>query len=207
MPSIESVNFDVSHWEVLEVLSDRIIWKNDKGDRLSLHFFPIPPNIPFKLNQLTELRNFYRENIIEVGGGLISVDVVSIKEFSAIETIFKFPLKPTGMRYLGSLTFPFADFSYVMKVDCPEYGTTGLRETIVYSKVMQNIDLQDPFKGWFEDPYDPTRKDLVMRNKSEDRQYDKLFSDHPLSRLRKYLVQIENSVRFTNEVRLAKPFN
>lgn len=207
MPSIESVNFDISNWENLEVLADRIIWKNDKGDRLSLHFFPIPPNIPANLNQLTKLRDFYRENVIEVGGGLVSVDVVSIKEFSAIKTIFKFPLKPSGMRYLGSLTFPFADFSYVMKVDCPEYGTTGIREALIYSKVMQNVNPQDPYKGWFEDPYDPTRKDLVMLNKSENQEYDRLFSDHPLSRLRQYLLTIENSVEFTNEIRLATPFN
>lgn len=207
MPSIESVNFDISNWENLEVLEDRIIWKNDQGDRLSLHFFPIPPNIPAKLNQLTELRNFYRENVIEVGGGLVSVDVISIKEFSAIKTIFKFPLKPSGMRYLGSLTFPFAEFSYVMKVDCPEYGTTGIREALIYSKVMQNVDPQDPYKGWFEDPYNPSRQDSVMLNKSEEQQYDRLFSDHPLSRLRQYLLQIENSVEFTNEVRLATPFN
>lgn len=200
MPSINSVRFDISKWQPVEQSENRLLWKNDIPDVLSLHFFSIPPNIPVNLTALTELRNFYRQNIIQVGGGIVSVDVLSIKGVSAVKTLFKLPQKPTGIRYLGSLTFPFAGFSYAIKVDCQEYGTTGARDTIVSLKVRKEFDPRDPFKGWFQDPYDPTRKDPIMRNQSEDEQYDALFPNHPLSRARKYLAEIEKSIEFSREV-------
>ncbi|MCL1468486.1 hypothetical protein [Argonema galeatum] len=207
MPDIKSVSFDTSKWEAIEQLDERILWKNDTADRLSLHFFHITPDLPVNLTAITELQNFYRQNVIQVGGGLVSVDVLSVKGVSAIKTLFKFSMKSTGMRYIGSLTFPFASFSYAIKVDCPEYGMTGIRDTLVYTQVMKEIDPDDPYKGWFEDPYDRTRKDAMMRNQSEDESYDNQFPDHPLSRARRYLAEIETSVEFTNEVLRATPFH
>ncbi|MBD2179644.1 hypothetical protein [Aerosakkonema funiforme] len=206
MPSINSVSFDTSKWEAIEQLDDRIIWKNDTADRLSLHFFPIPPDLPAPITNLTKLRNFYRQNVIQAGGGIISIDIVSVKNVSAIKTIFKFPMKSTGMRYIGSLTFPFANFSYVIKIDCPESGMTGVRDSLVHALVIKDFDPKDPFKGWFEDPYDKTRQDAVMWSKSDDEKYDSQFPDHPLSRARKYLTEIPTNLEFTNEVLRAKPF-
>ena len=207
MLSINSVRFNTSEWTLLEESDERILWKNEMFNRLSLHFFPISPDLPVKLSALTDLRNFYRENVIQVGGGLVSVDVFSVKNIPTVKTILKFPQKPTGMRYLGSLTFPFAQFSYVIKVDCREQGITGTRDTLVSMLMRQKFEANNPNQGWFEDPYDPTRRDPIMRNKSEDEQYDIQFSDHPLSQVRKYINDIQASLEFSEDILRADPFD
>ena len=54
----------------------------------------------------------------------------------AIKTIFKFPQDPTGMTYLGSYTIPFKKYSYVIKIQAPELGVTGMRDSIIAAKFL-----------------------------------------------------------------------
>lgn len=208
-----SIKFNTSGWEPLEkaqritlnLKSDHcLVWKNDVPDLLSLNFFPLPPDIPVDLNSLGELRNFYRESVQQAGGGLVSVDRFSIQGVSTIQTLFKFPQKPHGMVYIGSLIFPFVDFSYAIKVQCQEYGVTGMRDAIIFALHHQSlpieVDQNQQVKGWLQDPYDPTRQDPVMRNLSEDEKYDVDFPSHPLSRTRQYLAKIRSSLEFSREI-------
>jgi hypothetical protein len=46
--------------------------------------------------------------------------------------------KQTGVTYLGSLTIPFRDFSFVIKVQCWEEGITGLREALLFDEMRRN---------------------------------------------------------------------
>ena len=102
-----------------------------------------------------------------------------------------------GRTYLGSLTLPFRDFSYVVKVQYREWGMTGAREAAVLS---QRAELEDWFEGWIVDPSDPTPRHLA-RNLSEGPQYDSLFPNHPLSRVRNSLDALQASMRIAEDVK------
>jgi hypothetical protein len=116
----------------------------------------------------------------------------------------------------GSITLPFRDFSYVLKVQCMETGTTGIRESVVLAQMMASgqVKLQNSgpgpqqlrIAGCMQDPYDPTTSAPLMWNLAEDKQYDAQFPDHPLSRLRSVLRQVQPSLRLAPEVKDATPF-
>jgi len=142
---------------------------------------------------------------------LISVNVVRVQGVLGTRTIFKFPQKPSGMAYVGSITFPFRDFSFVIKIQCPELGITGVREAVVLDKLMSTGEVSiDPQKrkihGWSQDPYDQSYEGPSLMNRAEEIKYDAEFPDHPLSRARNFLTNITNSISFDEEVLRAAPF-
>ena len=110
------------------------MWRDATPDQLSLHYFALPPDLPAGPLDAGRLRIFYRDMIVGAGGGLVEVDTVVAASVRGIRTVFKLRQTPSGMRYLGSLTLPFAAFSYVIKIEALEHGMTGLRDTLLYQR-------------------------------------------------------------------------
>jgi hypothetical protein len=124
----------------------------------------------------------------------VEVAVTSVSNVEAIKTIFKFPQKPHGTIYLASWTLPFTSFSYVIKVQCNEFGTTGIREAAVLDKLLAS--------GKFD-----IKKDMPMVGSiAADEKYDKVFPQHPLSRARAYMRHIAQTVQLDAEVLNAPRF-
>jgi tetratricopeptide (TPR) repeat protein len=48
-------------------------------------------------------------------------------------------------------------------------------------------------KGWFQDPYDPSYQGRALYSMSDDERLDALFLDHPLSKIRSRLTQMQNT--------------
>jgi hypothetical protein len=205
--SLNAITFHTSGWVEQRRQPHQRIWHNARGDGLGLFFFPIAPDIPTALDALGRLRERYRSRM---GGGLIQLDVVPIDEVLAVKLILKVPQQPHGMTYVGSWTFPWRDFSYVLKLQCQEDGTTGLRDAIVGDELMAagvvRLDDQGRLQGWRADLYDPDCRGDIVRNLSEDERYDARFPDHPLSRLRRYLGQLELTIVVSADIRKAPPF-
>ncbi len=110
------------------------------------------------------------------------------------------------MIYVGSFTLPFAHSSYVVKFQCPEYGTTGIRDSVVAAQKLEfDPESGEPI-GWFQDPYDPDFTASVLRNRSDDTEWDRAFPDHPLSRLRRYLDLVSSQMEVDAELRTQEPF-
>jgi hypothetical protein len=145
-----------------------------------------------------------------MGGGLIQLDVVRIADISTIKLILKAAQQPHGMTYVGSWTFPRRDFSYVLKIQCREDGTTGLREAAILGEEMAagrvQLDEQGRLNGWEDDLYSLSLSGGLIRNRAEDEQYDARFLDHPLSRLRRYLGQVEPTIVTSAAVQKAPPY-
>ena len=190
MPTIDSITFDTSTWSLLDRSSELIRWRNSMADGLSLNFFSIKPDIPFNLSEVEILQKFYRENVQRANGQLVEFDVSSVNGIAIIRTIFKFPQQPHGMFYIASLTLPYEQFSFVIKTQCHEHGTTGIRESIVMSQLLGD--------GKF---------DIAELSKiSEDEKYDSMFPEHPLSRSRAYLKTTIQTLNVTPEIQKAPPF-
>lgn len=107
--------------------------------------------------------------------------------------------------------FASLSFSYVIKVQCEERGVTGIRDAIVFDQKMATgevaIDVETKdIREWMRDPYDPSIVDGFARNLSEAEEYDELFPDHPLSRLRPVLKHVQATLRIAEEVKRAPRF-
>lgn len=169
---------------------------------LSVHFFALPPDLPPGLD-LTNLRQQYRSSLIQKAGGLIQVSRGQVEALPLIRTLFKLQQSPSGMGYIGALTLPFREYSYVVKVQAEEDGVTGQRESVVAEKLFQMGTLHptdEGFAGWAADPYQPTFTAGALMNQSEQPEYDTLFPEHPLTLVRQTLDRLETSLRLKPEL-------
>jgi hypothetical protein len=182
------------------------IWENEDGDVLSLHVFLKEPDLTGPLSRIEEIRSGYRGSIAQSGGALVEVEADELGGLPALRTIFKFPQEPHGMSYIGAWTIPRRNCSFVIKVCCAEHGTTGVRDSVVALKLGFPQNEDDPFQGWCEDPYDPRFKSQVLRNRSDDREWDEFFPQHPLTRARACLHRVKESISIGEDVRRSKPF-
>ena len=211
MPSLDSVTFDSSALQPQREDDHLRLWCTDAGDFIGLHFFPLRPDIGADPTDIRELRRFYSKTTTAAGGALIDLETLTIDNCLAVRGIIKVPQQPSGMTYLGSITLPFQTFSFVVKIQAEERGTTGVRDTLVLEEALADgrvsidLDAQD-LRGWAGDPYDPSLCDGLRRNLSEHVEYDARFPDHPLSRVRQILSQLESSLRVDAELRRAPQF-
>ncbi|PZM84736.1 MAG: hypothetical protein DKT66_08915 [Candidatus Melainabacteria bacterium] len=204
MISIRSISFDTTDWIQLEATETCVTWHNQRREVLFLHYFPIRPDIPCSLNDVATLRDSYRRGVNQSGGGLVSVNVVRVQGLLGTRTIFKFPQQPSGIAYVASLTFPFRDFSFVIKLQCPENEPTGTREAVVLEQLLKTGEISigpegNPI-GWSRDPYEPNLVAGTQMTLAEEIKYDEHFPEHPLSRARGFLTRVVNSINFTPEV-------
>ena len=65
-----------------------------------------------------------------------------------------------------------------------EGSTTGLRDVVVYEMLQRKGVVDDQFTGWMKDPYDASYTKGIVMNLSEDKQFDEMFPEHPLSMAR-----------------------
>ncbi|MCP4135951.1 MAG: hypothetical protein GY754_33590 [bacterium] len=125
---INYIAFDTLDWAKTESSKKQRAWTcSDYPAKLSIDFFNIPPDIPVSMNAINELRDFYRTMVIETGGGIIKVETDRVSDFPILEIILKIPAQDT-ICYVGSITIPFKDYSYVIKIQAADHGITGVME-------------------------------------------------------------------------------
>jgi hypothetical protein len=201
--TIDSIKVPNFGWESLENTKGEQAFVNpEQTTVLVINFFDLKPDLP-TIKDIDFLRKFYRELIAPNGGALIEVDLLQLKGFAAVKTIFKFPMETRGMAYVASITIPFEDYSYVIKIQAPEVGVTGMRDAVILDRLMGTEEVfleNDELQNWFSDPYDSEIKSSGIRNKSDARQYDAEFPDHPLSRVREIFSIIESKIEFDTEL-------
>jgi hypothetical protein len=202
--SFDELELPTDGWTPIEPAGGTLRWRNDRGDQFSADFFPIAPDLPAPVAEIGPLRAFYRKMLGDAGG-LVEVDAIALAGNAAMRAIFKIPQDPTGMTYLGAVTIPFRDCSFVLKWQCPELGMTGVRDSAVFAAVSPKLDENGAPIGWAADPYLPSHRARCLRNRADDEEWDKRFPKHPLSRLRGYLLTL-GSLRFSERVAREAPF-
>jgi hypothetical protein len=212
VPSLDSVTFDATGLTFGGERNGARIWSTASGDAVTLHYFPIPPDIPVGLGDLAAIRDASRTAAMQTGAAIIEVDIIAVDELMALRQVVKVPQQPHGITYLGSITLPYRSFSFVLKIQCTEYGTTGMRDAAILDELMNEgrvtVDGRArAIRGWMQDPYDPTLTDGFRKNLSEDAKYDARFPAHPLSRLRPLLTRLHGTIQLTDELRGHPPFS
>ena len=201
--TINSISVPDFGWNKVEENDSRIVWVNPEENALiSLNFFNLQPDIPTVKN-LDFLKDFYRNSISEANGGIVEVSLLEVNNIPSVKTIFKIPQPESGMTYIASVTIPFENCSFVIKIQAAEVGTTGIRDTVVLNEMLMNGEVtvgEDHLENWFEDPYNPNFKKGTLMNKSEQEKYDSKFPDHPLSVARKAITDAIRQTVFRPEM-------
>ena len=189
-PSPDSVKFDASRYQFQGDRDGTRVWFLQEGGGVGLYFFPRKPDLPMRAASVVQLRDSYTARM---DGKLQVVEcrVLPLDGVPSIWLITKGRDEQTrGAVYLGSLTIPFRDFSFVIKIQCQEQGTTGMREALLIDEALKKgtgrveVNRFVP-NGWSFD----------------DEQFDNKLPQHPLSRVRRELRHIALSVRIESKVR------
>lgn len=216
MPIAESFHVSMVGWKLIEPVDGQIVWVNEGVPDVRIQRygrFP-PTDLPPDYPNIESHRAMFERMMNQSQGAVISVDFLKVKGIEAFQTIFKFhmPENSLGMRYLGSVMFPFMNCFCGFTFQCDEYGTTGTREALSYM-VESRLNPQPPeappppvqvssMEGFF----DKIRNAPVRRLPSDDEQYDSLVPTHPLTRTRRYLKELVETIEFDDEVRSTAPY-
>jgi hypothetical protein len=198
------MTFDTTNLTLQGDRDNTRVWMSAAGDMVTLYDLSKPADFRAIAADLDFIRGKSRQQAAQYGGAIVEVELCEIGGRAAVREILKIPQKPTGMGYMGSFMLPFPGSAYFIVMACPERGITGVRDTAIFTKLMQSGEVKFPGDDaqpthWMQDPYDPSITGPPARNRADDESYDSLFPDHPLSRVRSLLRQIGASLRFSDE--------
>jgi hypothetical protein len=187
--SPDSVTFDASRYNFQGDREGARVWFLPEGGGIGLYFFPKQPDLPPRAASVQQLRESYSARMGEKIK-LVDCRVITLDGVPSIWLVIKEKQEPRGMTYLGSLTIPFRDFSFVIKIQCAEQGVTGMREALLIDEALKKGTGKvegDRFvpDGWSFD----------------DEQFDERLPKHPLSRVRRELRHIASSIRIDPKVK------
>lgn len=171
------------------------VWRDASEDVLSLAI----PEDHFELPDLSDIslvRGWSRSLAEARDAGLIEVRVSDGKHGVGMGLIYKRLDRPaycfTGMLFVPSQ-------NHVWTVVAVERGMTGSREATVTTELADDGELTpENYEGYWRDPYDPSYSGVdvsVLRFISDDESYDERFPAHPLSKVRRVMAALPNSVQ------------
>ncbi len=193
--SLDSVRFDISEYRPDSEDAGRRVWRTSGGDGLGLFFFAKPPDLPSNARTLDELKQSYHKLIGNDAVKIVEFAVRPIAGVNCIQMILKVPKQPHGIDYVGSITIPFAQFSFVIKIQASEHGITGMRETALMIRGQKEGWVKLTPDGKLEGDWNP-----------DDQRHDALFPDHPVSRVRRELANVAGSLEIQDAARNAPRF-
>jgi tetratricopeptide (TPR) repeat protein len=211
-PGVESVRFDLPGWKRKRTSSEAAEWRDGGGDILQVRFADQPAPLLSESSDIASLREHYRREAAASGGGIVSVDALTIHGVPGVEAIKKFERRP-AYSYQGMLALGFESSHCVFAIESLERGTTGVREAVVTSHLFERGELEireEPgaasgeLVGWFLDPYLASYDGPILHSLSDDERLDGLFSQHPLARIRRVLARIAETLSFDPALRPAK---
>ncbi len=202
--SIDSVHFSaMPGLNLVEKDATWARWQTDEGDIVFLRFIPEPIRNPVPLSDTIGVRQQYKDMVAQQGAAMIELDIVSYSSISCMEMISKTRMEPHGMAYAASATLMWRDFSFNIAFHSQERGVTGFRDAIVADKFLAKYESTEEFDAAFYDR--SSNPAAAQRNRSDDECYDADFPDHPLSRCRQFLRDLEKHIVIMPEARNASP--
>jgi hypothetical protein len=191
-PSVspEAVTFDASRYQFQGDRNGARIWFLPDGGGVGLYFFSRKPEWPERAASVRHLKDFYAG----LAGGALHVVDCRVLPLDGVQSIWLVTKgldeQSWGGVYLGSLTIPFRDFSFVIKIQCYEQGASGMREALLVDEALRKGT------GRVEGG-----RFVPLGWSFDDEQFDDRLPQHPLSRVRRELRHIASSVQIAPKVR------
>ncbi|MFF6998260.1 hypothetical protein ACFY93_25315 [Streptomyces sp. NPDC008313] len=177
------------------------VWTDATGLVLSVHFFPLVPDLPAPLHEFERLRARIAADVGGRGGGLIEAVPGTVHGVAAVRQLIKVP-RPGGhgQVFLGSWTIPKDKCSTVLKVQAAEGAMTGTREAVVMAEV-------GPEAYFRAHPYAAGGQfGGLPYHVGDDEHWDTRFPDHPLTLVRAALNRVTPTVTLDERFRRLPPF-
>ncbi|NHZ94329.1 hypothetical protein [Massilia sp. CCM 8734] len=212
MSSNSSVKFDVSDCTLREQSEEHFGWSNANGVYIVLRV-PKSTNWSFDVHDIDTATRYFSQQSASNGGVLLEMDVVSVGGQTALRGLFKYrsPLPQSmGMMFVSILWIRLGDATAQINVESIEQGTTGVREATVCVMTGESPASASPNVPVLMDSIEDMFADMRARPlhvlPSDNSQYDQMFPDHPLSKVRHRMAQLEATLSIgAKEVALAAP--
>jgi hypothetical protein len=200
---LRSVYLPLRHWQELERTACSVSWENASNQFRRLELIAGNSGFP-AINQasLNDYRRVMRQNALEQGHGIVTVELSNVNDFAALTTITKYPLEhQLGFGYNGWICVPLPTstlnlYSTVHKHSMTEQGMTeqGMteqRETAISGLIAQDFSANPDLNTCTRDPYDPEFDEVALYHPTDEAHFDHLFPNHSLSLIRKDLRILE----------------
>lgn len=188
LPERHALRFSTSGWTAVHDPTEG--WRNERGDFLTLDYFPIPPDLP-PLDD-ADLRASFEPDVEANGGRIVECRTIRIHGVRSLWLIQSVLLPDRqGALYSGAVIVPFARCSWVVKVQSVEQGFTGMREAIVTNEMLLGLSPDEPF------PPEGARMEAfwaAVNQRVDDPSLDERLPDHPLSVVRRELEKLVASI-------------
>ncbi|MFF4659822.1 hypothetical protein [Streptomyces sp. NPDC001381] len=176
------------------------VWTDEAGLVLSVHFFPLVPDLPAPLDEPERLRAGLAHGTAGAGGGLIEAVPGAVDGVPAVRQLVKMPLgSRPGQAFLGTWTVPREGCSTVVKVQAAEGATTGMREAMIMAQV-------GPADYFRPHPYVGDQIGGLPYHVGDEERWDARFPGHPLTLVRAALGRITPTVTFDERFKALPPF-
>lgn len=200
------VKFDVSDCTLREQSEEHFGWSNANGVYIVLRVPKNPANWSFDLHDIDAATNNFSQQSARNGGVLLEMDVVAVAGQRALRGLFKYrsPLPESmGMMFVSILWIRLGDAIAQINVESFEQGTTGMREATVYAMTGESAATASPnepvLMDSIEDMFADMRAQPLHVLPSDNSKYDETFPDHPLSKVRHRMAQLEATLSIATE--------
>lgn len=168
------------------------VYYTPEGDGCGVYFFNRPPALP-DTDEKADFMSSYRNAVKQAGVELLDVHIVAAQGLPGLKQLARV-MQSAGCTFLASLTLPFDEFSFVVKLQCEEKGATGFREALLLERGLQEGAVLDE-SGRVVGEWDPY-----------DVQYDAMFPDHPASRARRWFPRLLDGLIVAKELSKHRSF-
>ena len=168
-------------------------WRDAAGDVISLTYLA-DHSVADDLDDDGALQQYSRDVAESQRAGLVEVATVDGGDGPYLTYIYT-RLEGAAFRFFGVAESPRDDGTWIWMIVAGERGTSGVREAVVTAQLLKEGKLtpESYRTSWAGDPYDATYSGVdrsTMRYRSDSSEFDAMFPDHPLSKVRRELARL-----------------
>ncbi len=219
-PSLSDICYEHPTWELHEDQKDLKSWLSGDPGGACFRLLRGKPSWTFDLRSPDSCQRFFEHQARDQGGSLVDCIVDELCGHECLTAIFKYPSPfedHLGINYIGIVWLPFDTCIYQFNFEALEHGTTGLREAAVIGPsaaaepalpVTRSEGVSEAIyqSSTPEEIFNTLNKNSIRRLASDDSEYDELFPDHPLSKVRQHIDSFKAGVSIHSSLANKKPY-
>jgi hypothetical protein len=198
-------------WEEHESSENSIFWFTEERDACMLQFTG-RCDWPFDLRDFAAAKLFYENQCQGLDGALVDIYKDTIQGVESLVGIFKYKSpepQSLAMYYVGIVWMPFEKCTYQINFESVERGTTGAREAAVALVKQPKPPVTEEKPIMLEsadDLFNMVRNKAVEVYPSDNSEFDEMFPDHPLSKVRKNISEFKHSAKMNKKLKKLKSY-
>jgi hypothetical protein len=207
------LGIDDSNWKVATENDSEITWLTKTGEAVTLAILQGKSELTNPDDQ-KGMQHVFRDEAKHMHGGLVEVEFFESGGVKCGLVTMKFQAGELGGRkdavaYQINAIIPTVNGSYTLQVAAVETGTTGRREAMVavIDAAKSNADPKAMEKSSMRrDPYDDKYDADALYTMSDDRKWDDVVADHPLTRIRKLMDLLIKQLKISDRIKKEAAF-